>query len=83
MSLKWIIILFIIVFILLQYVFKINYNWLYYLLLNIVLGVCLIWIVNLSGVLYIPFCFKSKLITGIFGIPGVMCLSLMALAGWL
>ena len=83
MSLKWILIFAIIAFILIQYVFHLNFNWVYYLIINIVLGVCLVWFINLSGVLYIPFTFHSKLITGIFGVPGVMCLSLMALAGWL
>ena len=83
MSLKWIILLFIIAIILLKLVFHVNFKWVYYLLVNIVLGVILIWFINLSGVLYIPFSFFSKVITGIFGVPGVMCLSLMALAGWL
>ena len=83
MSVKWILLLIIIAIILLKLVFHINFNWIYYLLINMVLGVFLIWFINLSGVLYIPFTFFSKITTWIFGVPGVMCLSLMALAGWL
>ena len=83
MSLKWIIIFVIIAIILLKLVFHVNFNWVYYLLINMVLGVMLIWFINLSGVLFIPFTFFSKITTGILGVPGVMCLSLMALAGWL
>ena len=83
MSLKWIFILAIIAIILLKRVFHIHFNFVYYLIVNIVLGVALIWLINLSGVLFIPFSFFSKITTGIFGVPGVMCLSLMALAGWL
>ena len=83
MSLKWIILLAIILIFLLKRVFHINFNWVYYLIINIVLGVALVWFINLSGVLYIPFSFFSKMMTGIFGVPGVMCLSLMALVGWL
>ncbi len=83
MSLKWIIIIAIVLIFLLKRVFKINFNWAYYLIINIVLGVALIWFINISGVLYIPFTFFSKITTWIFGVPGVMCLSLMALVGWL
>ena len=83
MSVKWILLLVIIAIILLKLVFHVSFKWVYYLLINMVLGVMLIWFINLSGVLYIPFTIFSKFTTTIFGVPGVMCLSLMALAGWL
>ena len=83
MSLKWIIFIAIISIIILKRVFHINFNWIYYLVINIVLGVALIWYINLSGVLFIPFTAFSKTMTGLFGVPGVMCLSLMALIGWI
>ena len=83
MSLKWIILIAIILMIVLKRVFHINLNWVYYLIINIVIGVALIWFINLSGVLFIPFTVFSKTVTGIFGVPGVMCLSLMALVGWI
>ena len=83
MSLTVLILLAIILLFILKYIFNVNFSFVYYLIINVILGVLLVWFINYSGVLYIPINSFSKTITGIFGVPGVMGLSLMALAGML
>lgn len=50
------------------------------LLLNIVLGLVMIWIVNSFGSnigIYIPFNVITALISGLFGFPGIICLIIL------
>lgn len=65
----------------LKYVFNVSLKTLGELLLNIVIGLIVLWLVNkfggAIGIPNVPINFLTALIVGIFGLPGVIVLILL------
>ncbi len=65
----------------LKYVFNVSYKTLGELLLNILLGMLILWLVNKFGgsigIPNIPINFITALVVGIFGLPGVIVIILL------
>lgn len=65
----------------LKYVFNVSLKTLGELLLNIVIGLLVLWLVNkfggAIGIPNVPINFLTALIVGIFGLPGVIVLILL------
>ena len=65
----------------LKYVFNVSYKTLGELLLNVILGLLILWLVNKFGgsigIPNIPINFITALVVGIFGLPGVIILVLL------
>lgn len=65
----------------LKYVFNVSYKTLGELLLNVLLGILILWLVNKFGgsigIPNIPINVITALVVGIFGLPGVIVLILL------
>ena len=76
----------VIVLLLAKFVLRINTRGLIGLLINILLGIIVIWLLNKFGGplgISIPLNFITALIVGILGIPGVIILVLLNLIGFI
>lgn len=74
----------IIVLLLAKFVLKVNTKRLIELIINILLGIVVIWLINKFGGslgIYIPLNFITALVVGVLGIPGVIILVLLNLIG--
>lgn len=73
-----------IVLLLAKFIFKVNTKRLIELIVNIILGIVVIWLINTFGSslgISIPLNFITALVVGILGIPGVIILILLNLIG--
>lgn len=73
-----------IVLLLAKFIFKVNTKRLIELIVNIILGIVVIWLINTFGSslgISIPLNFITALVVGILGIPGVIILVLLNLIG--
>ena len=73
-----------IVLLLAKFIFKVNTKRLVELIINILLGIVVIWLINKFGGslgISIPLNFITALVVGILGIPGVIILVLLNLIG--
>lgn len=74
----------IIVLLLAKFVLKVNTKRLIELIINILLGIVVIWLINKFGSslgISIPLNFITALVVGVLGIPGVIILVLLNLIG--
>ncbi len=79
-----IILIAIIVLLLAKFVFHVNAKRLIELIINIVIGLVVLWLINKFGGslgISIPINFITALIVGILGVPGVIILILLSLIG--
>ena len=51
------------------------------LVLNAVIGLIILWLINLTGLIYLPINIITCLLVGIFGVPGVILLIILVLVG--
>ena len=70
-----------VVLLLAKFVLKINLRSLIGLIINILLGIIIIWLINRFTGLAIPLNFITALVVGILGVPGVIILVLLRLIG--
>ncbi len=73
-----------IVLLLAKFIFKVNTKRLIELIVNILLGIVVIWLINTFGSslgISIPLNFITALVVGVLGIPGVIILVLLNLIG--
>ena len=73
-----------IVLLLAKFIFKVNTKRLIELIVNILLGIVVIWLINTFGSslgISIPLNFITALVVGVLGIPGVIILILLNLIG--
>ena len=73
-----------IVLLLAKFIFKVNTKRLIELIVNIILGIVVIWLINTFGSslgISIPLNFITALVVGVLGIPGVIILVLLNLIG--
>ena len=73
-----------IVLLLAKFIFKVNTKRLIELIVNIILGIVVIWLINTFGSslgISIPLNFITALVVGVLGIPGVIILILLNLIG--
>lgn len=65
----------------LKYVFSVSYKTLGELILNVLIGLLILWLVNKFGgsigIPNIPINFLTALVVGVFGLPGVIVLVLL------
>ena len=74
----------VIVLLLAKFVLKVNTKRLIELVINILLGIVIIWLINTFGSglgISIPLNFLTALVVGVLGIPGVIILVLLNLIG--
>ena len=79
-----IILIAIIVLLLAKFVFHVNAKRLIELIINIVIGLVVLWLINKFGGslgIFIPINFITALVVGILGVPGVIILILLSLIG--
>lgn len=69
----------IIVILIAKYVFKINGKKIWALIVNSLIGLLVLWLINWTGLVTIPLNIVTVLVTGLFGLPGVIVLVLLAL----
>lgn len=84
MSYLTMILIAIIVLLLAKFVLKVNTKRLIELIINILLGIVVIWLINKFGGslgISIPLNFITALVVGVLGIPGVIILVLLNLIG--
>ncbi len=62
-----------------KYVFKISGKKLWALIINSLIGLAILWLINLTGLVSIPLNLITVLVTGIFGAPGVIILVILAI----
>ncbi len=73
-----------VVLLLAKFIFRVNTKRLIELIINILLGIVVIWLINTFGSslgISIPLNFITALVVGILGIPGVIILVLLNLIG--
>jgi len=73
-----------VVLLLAKFIFKVNTKRLIELIVNILLGIVVIWLINTFGSslgISIPLNFITALVVGVLGIPGVIILVLLNLIG--
>ena len=51
------------------------------LIVNAIVGLIVLWIINLTGLIALPINIITCLLVGVFGLPGVILLVLLVLAG--
>ena len=51
------------------------------LAINAVIGLVILWLINLTGLIYLPINIITCLLVGIFGVPGVILLIILVLVG--
>lgn len=77
----YIILVAVVLMLVLKYVFNVSYKTLGELVLNVLIGLLILWLVNKFGgsigIPNIPINFLTALVVGIFGLPGVIVLVLL------
>ena len=51
------------------------------LIINAVVGLIILWLINLTGLITLPINIITCLLVGVFGVPGVILLILLVLVG--
>lgn len=51
------------------------------LIVNAVVGLIILWLINLTGLITLPINIITCLLVGVFGVPGVILLILLVLVG--
>lgn len=70
-----------VVILLCKFLFHVDGSKLVGLIVNAVIGFAILWLINYTGLVSIPINIITALIVGIFGLPGVVVLIILALIG--
>lgn len=71
----------IVVILIAKFLFHLNGKKLLSLIINAVVGLIILWLINLTGLITLPINIITCLLVGIFGVPGVILLILLVLVG--
>lgn len=64
-----------------KFIFNVNFKKLTGIILNFLVGYLILYVINLTGLIYIPLNLTTTLVVGIFGLPGVILLILLVYLG--
>lgn len=64
-----------------KFLFHLNGKKLVSLIVNAIVGLIILWLINLTGLITLPINIITCLLVGIFGVPGVILLILLVLLG--
>ena len=64
-----------------KFVFRLNGRKLLSLIVNAIVGLLVLWLINLTGLITLPINIITCLLVGVFGLPGVILLILLVLLG--
>ena len=64
-----------------KFLFHLNGKKLLSLIVNAVVGLIVLWLINLTGLITLPINIITCLLVGVFGVPGVILLILLVLVG--
>ena len=64
-----------------KFLFHIEGSKLVGLIINAIIGFAILWLINYTGLVSIPINIVTSLVVGIFGLPGVIVLILLAVLG--
>jgi inhibitor of the pro-sigma K processing machinery len=70
-----------VVILLCKFLFHVDGSILVGLIVNAIIGFAILWLINYTGLVSIPINIITALIVGIFGLPGVVVLIILALIG--
>jgi inhibitor of the pro-sigma K processing machinery len=70
-----------VVILLCKFLFHVDGSKLVGLIVNAIIGFAILWLINYTGLVSIPINIITALIVGIFGLPGVVVLIILALIG--
>ena len=61
-----------------KFIFHLNGKKLIALIVNAIIGFVVIWVINWTGLVHIPLNLITSLVAGVFGLPGVIVLIILA-----
>ncbi len=64
-----------------KFLFHLNGKKLLSLIVNAIVGLIVLWLINLTGLITLPINIITCLLVGVFGLPGVILLILLVLLG--
>lgn len=64
-----------------KFLFGLNGRKLLSLIINAVVGLIILWLINLTGLITLPINIITCLLVGVFGVPGVILLVLLVVLG--
>ena len=64
-----------------KFLFHVDGSKLIGLIINAVIGFVILWLINYTGLVSIPLNIVTSLVVGVFGLPGVVLLIILALLG--
>ncbi len=64
-----------------KFLFNLSGKKLLGIILNAVIGLAVLWLINLTGLISLPINIVTCLLVGIFGLPGVILLIILVLVG--
>ena len=64
-----------------KFIFHLNGKKLIALIVNAIIGFVVIWVINWTGLVHIPLNLITSLVAGVFGLPGVIVLIILAVVG--
>ena len=64
-----------------KFLFGLNGRKLLSLIVNAIVGLIILWLINLTGLISLPINIITCLLVGVFGVPGVILLVLLVLLG--
>ena len=70
-----------VVILLCKFLFNVNGSKLVGLIINAIIGFAILWLINYTGLVSIPLNIVTSLVVGVFGLPGVVLLIILALLG--
>lgn len=64
-----------------KFLFNLSGRKLLGIIINAIIGLAILWLINLTGLIYLPINIVTCLLVGIFGVPGVILLIILVLVG--
>ena len=64
-----------------KFLFHLNGKKLLSLIINAIVGLIVLWLINLTGLIALPINLITCLLVGVFGLPGVILLILLVVLG--
>ena len=64
-----------------KFLFNLSGKKLLGIILNAIIGLAVLWLINLTGLITLPINIVTCLLVGIFGLPGVILLIILVLVG--
>ena len=62
-----------------KFLFNLSGRKLLGIIINAIIGLAILWLINLTGLIYLPINIVTCLLVGIFGVPGVILLIILVL----